>query len=88
MKDTNLPIRQFMQTDDATGINVASQAIENLTIEELNSYLADLRNQLAELECNEPDGNDCEEYDDWDEQMAELEALIFDIEDRLDELRD
>lgn len=61
--------------------------LKELSIEELEDYLAALRHQLDELDCSEPDDEDCDEYDEWDEQMAELGALIFDVEDRLDELR-
>lgn len=62
-------------------------ALNERTIEALETYLAELREQLAELECSEPNDEDFDEHDEWDDQMAELEALIFDVEDQLDELR-
>lgn len=65
-----------------------SPSIDELELPELESYLAELEDQLEVLESEEPDECECDEYDEWEERRDELEALINEVEDRIDELRE
>lgn len=61
--------------------------IDELTVEQLEAYLAELENQLDELDANEPEDDGSNAYDEWADQHEELEDLIDEVEDRLEELR-
>lgn len=62
--------------------------IDDMDIDELKEYLADLEDKLKELDNNEPHESDVEKCNDWEEEYDRLELLISDVEDRLEELQD
>ncbi len=64
---------------------VVEPDIEELTVDQLQEYLADLEVRLDELEDNEPDTNS-DEFDEWDDKYSEIEDLIDEVEERLKEL--
>ena len=62
--------------------------IDEMSVEQLRAYLAELEGRLDEIESNEPDDNGSDAYDEWSDKRDELEDLISEVEDRLDELGD
>ena len=52
--------------------------------EELKAYLAQVRDELARLDEEEPQDMDSEEYEVWGDKHEELEDLADEIWDRLD----
>lgn len=57
---------------------------ENMTHEELEECLDELRAQRDSLECDEPDDLDSEAYEEWEEQCEQLDEKIEEIEDLLE----
>lgn len=53
--------------------------------EELYERLDALRDELSDLEWEEPDDISSEEYDEWDEKRQELEEEIEKLEEKLGE---
>ena len=60
--------------------------IDSMSAEELKALLAQLRQQVEQLDLNEPADMDSEEYEQWGDQHEELEDQIDEILDRLDDL--
>jgi hypothetical protein len=56
--------------------------------EKLEAYLAQLQQQIALLDEQEPKNMDSEEYEAWGERHEELEDMVDDVLDMLDELDD
>lgn len=60
--------------------------IDEMTIEELKDYIAELEAKRDALETIEPDeGSD--EYEEWEDRYAEVEEQIDEAEERLEELQ-
>lgn len=53
--------------------------------EELYERLDELRDELSDLEWEEPDNISSEEYDEWDEKRQKLEEEIEKLEEKLGE---
>lgn len=60
--------------------------IYSMDREELSHYLAQLREEIALLDEQEPEDMDSEAYETWGEQHEELEDLADEILELLDEL--
>ena len=60
--------------------------IDSMSAEELQDLLAQLRQQVEQLDLSEPDDMDSEEYEQWGDRHEELEDRIDEILDRLDDL--
>lgn len=59
---------------------------EEMNREELKAYLARLREQLADLDQQEPKRMGSEAYEAWGERHEELEDLVDEALDLLDEM--
>lgn len=72
----------------AIGASIESQTdINEMEIEQLESYLEELEEQLEELEAEEPEDEDSEEYEEWEDQCAELQDLIDEVNEKLEDLQ-
>ena len=60
--------------------------IDEMTVEKLQEYQAQLEQQIEELDENEPEDQESEEYEEWADQHEELEDLLDDVIDKLEEL--
>lgn len=60
--------------------------VDDMSIEELEAYIAQLRAKRDALEDEEPDDEDSDEYEEWEEECEQLEDMIDDAQDRLDDL--
>lgn len=61
--------------------------IEEMNLEQLKAYLAELRGMLDELDAHEPKNPDSEAYDKWAARHEAIEDTVDDVLDRLDELQ-
>ena len=61
--------------------------IDEMTAQELAEYLAFLEERRAEMDENEPDGEDSDAFADWAERHEELEDLYDEALERLELLR-
>jgi len=59
--------------------------IENLDIDGLKAYRAQILNQIAALDEKEPRSMMSAAYEEWADQHEELEDILDDIQDLLDE---
>ncbi|MCF2661842.1 hypothetical protein [Pseudoflavonifractor phocaeensis] len=69
-----IPFDQFWEEPD----------LDAMGREELKAYLAQVRDELARLDEEEPQDMDSEEYEVWGDKHEELEDLADEIWDRLD----
>ena len=69
-----IPFNQFWEEPD----------LDAMGREELKAYLAQVRDELARLDEEEPQDMDSEEYEVWGDKHEELEDLADEIWDRLD----
>ena len=69
-----IPFDQFWEEPD----------LDAMGREELKAYLAQVRDELARLDEEEPQDMDSEEYEVWGDKHEELEDLADEIMDRLD----
>lgn len=60
--------------------------IEDMTLPELEDYLAELESQLSTMDDDEPEDDSSDEYEAWAEAHEDLEDLIDDVNDRIEEL--
>ena len=60
--------------------------IDEMTVEELQEYQAQLKQQIADLDENKPEDQESEEFNDWADAHEELEDLLDDVIDKLEEL--
>lgn len=61
--------------------------IDEMTLEQLEAYLTELKLLRNSLDSREPEDIDSEEYEAWADEHEELEDLIDEVEDCLDALR-
>ena len=59
--------------------------LENMTREQLEIRLAELRRQIEALDAREPEDMESDAYEDWGDTHEELEDQVDDILDLLDE---
>ena len=59
--------------------------LSSLDPEELRALFARLEDLYGEIEAQEPDDEECEEYDAWLEDLEEIENLMDEIEERLED---
>ena len=59
--------------------------LSSLDPEELRVLFARLEDLYREVEAQEPDDEECEEYDAWLEDLEEIEDLMDEIEERLED---
>lgn len=59
--------------------------LSSLDPEELRALSARLEDLYREVEAQEPDDEECEEYDAWLEDLEEIEDLMDEIEERLED---
>ena len=57
---------------------------EDMEEAELQAYLQQLRQQIAELDEREPEDMDSEEYDSWAQEHEALEDDVDDVQDALE----
>ena len=69
-----IPFHQFWEAPD----------LDAMGRQELKAYLAQVRDELARLDEEEPQDMDSEEYEVWGDKHEELEDLADEIWDRLD----
>ena len=62
--------------------------MDEMSVEQLQSYLTELEERLEQLVVNEPDDDGGDAYDEWANKRDELEDLISEVEDRLADLSD
>ena len=67
------------KSDDVLDIN-------EMTLEQLKAYQAELLEELAKLDAKEPKNMNSEAYEEWADAHEELEDLLDEIQDWLDEL--
>ena len=60
--------------------------LDSMDRETLLEYWSRVREQMGQLDAQEPEDMDSEEYEVWGERREELEDLADEILDRLDEL--
>lgn len=60
--------------------------IDAMDPEELKDYMAQLQEQIAELDKKEPRNMNSEAYEAWGDRHELLEDLLDDVLDRLDEM--
>lgn len=61
--------------------------VDEMTREELEEILAQLRAELRELDGQEPKDEESGEYEEWADAHEDLEDQIDEVMDRLDEMR-
>jgi hypothetical protein len=61
-------------------------SIDEMNLEQLKAYQAELLEELAALDAKEPKNMNSEAYEEWGDAHEELEDLLDEIQDRLDEL--
>jgi len=61
-------------------------SIDEMNLEQLKAYQAELLEELAVLDAKEPKNMNSEAYEEWGDAHEELEDLLDEIQDRLDEL--
>ena len=59
--------------------------LSSLDPEELRVLFARLEDLYREVEAQEPDDEECEEYDAWLEDLEEIEDMMDEIEERLED---
>ncbi len=64
----------------------AEPDITKMTLEQLKDYKEELLKKLEELARAEPDGDDEDEYDDWEIECDEVNLYIEDVDKRIEEL--
>lgn len=62
--------------------------LESMDQEQLEAYLRQVRDQIAQLDESEPADMNSEAYETWGNAHEELEDLVDEITDRLEELED
>ena len=74
--------------DDRFNFNFYTQEpeLDSMDRETLLEYWSRVREQMGQLDAQEPEDMDSEEYEVWGERREELEDLADEILDRLDEL--
>lgn len=72
----------------AIGASIESQTdVNEMEIDQLESYLEELEEQLEELEAEEPEDDESDEYEEWEEECAELQDLIDEVNEKLEDLQ-
>ncbi len=61
--------------------------VNQMSLRQLEAYLENLRQQIRELDKQEPRDEESEEYADWAEEHEELEDLVDEVLDQLDTIR-
>ena len=61
-------------------------SIEEMDLEQLKAYQAELLEELAALDAKEPKNMNSEAYEEWGDLHEELEDLVDDVLDRLEEM--
>lgn len=59
--------------------------IDEMTLEQLQTYKEDLLRQIAELDTREPKNMNSEAYEAWGEEHEELEDLLDEVLDLIEE---
>ena len=62
--------------------------LENMDRLQLLDYLEAIREQIAQLDAEEPADPESEDYDEWGDRHEALEDLADDLWDRLDAMDD
>ena len=62
--------------------------LEDMTRQELESYLAQLQEELEKLDAREPKNMNSEAYEQWADEHEELEDAMDEVRERLDEIGD
>ena len=62
--------------------------LEDMTRQELLNYLAELEEQLQQLDAREPKRMGSEAYEAWADEHEELEDAIDEVREFLDEVED
>ena len=62
--------------------------LEDMSRQELLKYLAELEEQLQQLDAREPKRMDSEAYEEWADEHEELEDAIDEVREFLDEVED
>lgn len=59
--------------------------VDEMTQAELEAYIQDLEDRIAQLDAREPRNMEGEAYEDWADAHEDLEDLLDEAQDRLDE---
>lgn len=59
--------------------------IDDMTLPELEDYLAELESRLSDMDDEEPEDDSSDEYEKWAEAHEDLEDLIDDVNERIEE---
>ena len=59
--------------------------LSSLNPDELRGLLSRLEDLYRDVEAQEPDDEECEEYDAWLDDLEEIEDLMDEIEERLED---
>ena len=62
--------------------------LEDMNRQELLDYLAELEEQLQQLDAREPKNINSEAYEQWADEHEELEDAIDEVREFLDEVED
>lgn len=62
--------------------------LEDMSRQELLAYLAELEEQLQELDAREPRSMNSDAYEAWADEHEELEDAIDEVREFLDEVED
>lgn len=75
------------QNPSAVPAPEADPDIYEMTPEQLEAYLTELKRLRTALDSSEPEDIDSEEYEAWADEHEELEDFIDEVQERLDDLR-
>ena len=61
--------------------------IKEMSLSELEAYYDELQDQYDELEGEEPEDIDSEEYEEWEDNLTEIEDEMDSVQARISELK-